>query len=141
MSADSKRALLKFSGGAGLFPAFAAALEHFAGEAKLSDSDRNSLVAACEQVYGDALGRAGASDSPLELTIEQFADRLEVSISHPGITGPAVGLDTFLGAAGPPEASGANLLTRVDRVKYDTSGQASRMILVKYLPGAKTRAN
>lgn len=142
MSAESKRAQLKLSGGAALFPAAAAALEHFAEDAHLGESDRQGLVAACEQVCGDALRRAGTDEGALEVTIEQFPDRIEISIAHPGVTGPAVGLDSFLGAAaGSPETAGANLLSRVDRVKYETSGQVSRMILVKYVPGAKTRAN
>ena len=142
MSEHSKRAHLKFSGDGGFFPAAAAALEHFAEDVKLSESDRRALIAACEQVYSDAIHRAGSSEASLEFIIEQFPDRLEISIAHPGLTGPAVGLDSFLGAAaGPAEASRVSLLSRVDRVKYDTAGQVSRMVLVKYLPGAKTRAN
>jgi hypothetical protein len=139
---ESKRAHLKLSGGAGLFPAAAAALEHFAEDAKLSESDRRGLVAACEQVCADALRRDETDEGALEVTIERFPDRIEIAIAHPGVTGPAVGLDSFLGGlAGSAEGSGANLLSRVDRVKYETSGQVSRMILVKYIPGAKARAN
>ncbi len=142
MSAESKRAQLKLSGGLALFPAAAAALEHFAEDAHLGDSDRRNLIAACEQVCSDALRRAETDEGALEVTIEQFPDRIEISIAHPGVTGPAIGLDAFLGAAGgPAETAGANLLSRVDRVKFETSGQVSRMILVKYLPGAKSRAN
>lgn len=142
MSEEIKRALLKLTGGAGLFPAAAAALEHFAEEAGLNESAMRGLVAACEQVCGDALRRAETEEGALEVTIEQFPDRIEIGIAHPGVVGPAVGLDAFLGgAAGPSEAAGANLLSRVDRVRYETVGQVSRMILVKYLPGAKTRAN
>ena len=142
MSEESKRAHLKLSGGASLFPAAAAALEHFAEGASLDETARRNLVAACEQVCEDALRRAGNDEGALEVTIDQFPDRIEIGISHPGVVGPAVGLDEFLGAAtGPASASGANLLSRVDRVRYETIGQVSRMILVKYLPGAKKRAN
>lgn len=142
MSEETKRAQLKLSGGPGLFPAAAAALEHFAEEADLDESASRSLVLACEQVCGDALRRAGPEEGALEVTIEQFPDRIEISIAHPGVEGPAVGLDAFLGGvAGDPATSGASLLSRVDRVRYETVGQVSRMILVKYLPGAKTRAN
>jgi hypothetical protein len=99
-------------------------------------------VAACEQVCADALRRAETEEGALEVTIEQFPDRLEIGIAHPGVVGPAVGLDAFLGgAAGSSEAVGASLLSRVDRVRYETVGQVSRMILVKYLTGAKTHAN
>jgi hypothetical protein len=142
VSAESKWAQLKLSGGLVLFPAAAAALEHFAEDAALGESDRQNLVSACEQVCGDALRRAGTDEGALELTIVQYPDRIEIGIAHPGVTGPAIGLDTFLGAAsGSEDSTGVSLLSRVDRVKYETSGQVSRMILVKYLPGAKTRAN
>ena len=142
MSEETKRAQLKLTGGAGLFPAAAAALEHFAEESSLGESAGRALVAACEQVCCDALRRAGAEEGTLEVSIELFPDRLEVAIAHPGVEGPAVGLDAFLGTASVPgDAPGINLLSRVDRVRYETIGQVSRMILVKYLPGAKTRAN
>ena len=142
MSEETKRAQLKLTGGAGVFPAAAAALEHFAEEANLAEPAMRALVAACEQVCGDALRRAGTEEGALEVSIEQFPDRIEVGIAHSGVVGPAVGLDAFLGsAAGQDQAAGANLLSRVDRVRYETVGQVSRMILVKYLPSAKTRAN
>jgi hypothetical protein len=142
VSEETKRAHLKLSGGAGLIPAAAAATEHFAEEAGLDDSTSSNLVAACEQVCGDALLRAEGSEGTLEVIIEQFPDRIEISVAHPSVSGPAIGLDAFLGpATGPSATSGASLLSRVDRVRYETVGQASRMILVKYLPGAKKRAN
>lgn len=142
MSEEIKRAQLKLSGGAGLFTAAAAALEHFSEEAGLDDTAKRNLVAACEQVCGDALRRAETEEGALEVTIEKFPDRIEIGIAHPGVVGPAVGLDAFLGSAGgSSDSSGASLLSRVDRVRYETVGQVSRMILVKYLPGAKTRAN
>lgn len=142
MSGETKRALLKLNGGAGLIQAASAAVEHFAEEAGLPESARDGLVVACEQVCGDALDRAEGNDGALEVTIEQFSDRIEIGIAHPSLSGPAVGLDSFLGTAtGPAESVGVNLLTRVDRVRYDTIGQTSRMILVKYLPGAKKQAN
>jgi hypothetical protein len=142
LSSDPKRAHLKLTGGSGLIPAAGAAVEHFAEEAGLEESVQLGLVAACEQVCGDALSRVEGEEGALEVTIEQFPDRIEIAICHPSVSGPAVGLDTFLGTAtGPSESSGISLLTRVDRVRYDTVGQVSRMVLVKYLPGAKKRAN
>jgi len=142
LSFDTKSAHLKLVGGAGLIPAAAAAVEHFAEEAGLDESVSEGLVAACEQVCSDALGRLEGEGGVLEVAIEQFPDRIEIGILHPSTSGPAVGLDTFLGTAtGSADGIGASLLTRVDRVRYDTVGQTSRMILVKYLPGAHKTAN
>ena len=141
LSGESKRAHLKLTGGAGLIPAAAAAAEHFAEEAGLDERARVALVEACEQVCGDALQRAETSEGTLEVILDQMADRIEISIAHPSVSEPAIGLDAFIGSAQGPTGAGASLLARVDRVRYETVGQASRMILVKYLPGAKKSAN
>jgi len=142
VSQETRKAQLKLVGGTALFPALAAAVEHFGEEAGLDESAQHNMVAACEQVCGDALRRSEDEECALDLTIEQLPDRLEIGIAYPGIIGPAIGLDAFIGSASAPNGStGASLLTRVDRVRYETIGQTSRMILVKYLPGAKVRAN
>lgn len=142
VSDETKRAQLKLTGGTGLIPAAAAAAEHFAEEAGLDERGRTALIEACEQVCGDAMARIEGNDTTLEVVLEQHPDRIEISVAHPSASGPAIGLDAFIGSGhGPASAAGANLLSRVDRVRYETVGQSSRMILVKYLPGAKKRAN
>ena len=142
MSGDVKCAQIKLCGGPELIPAAAAAVEHFAEEAGLDEGVQNDLMTACEQVCGDAMRGADGEGATLEVTVEHYPDRLEISIAHPSLTEPAVGLDSFLGSAGGgEEPSGISLMTRVDRVRYDSAGQGSRMILVKYLPGAKKQAN
>jgi len=142
VSGDTKRAQLKLSGGPELISAAAAAVEHFAEEAGLDEATQRNLMAACEQVCGDALRGAEGEGGTLEVSVEQLADRIEIAVAHPSLNGPAVGLDSFLGtagaASGPP---GISLMNRVDRVRYDSAGTGSRMILVKYLPGAKKQAN
>lgn len=142
MSGDIKRALIKLSGGPELIPAAAAAVEHFAEEAGLDEAVQHGLITACEQVCSDALRNGDGEGRTLEVTVEHHPDRLEIAVAHPSLTGPAVGLDTFLGKVGAGnESSGISLMARVDRVRYDSAGQGSRMILVKYLPGAKKQAN
>lgn len=146
MSDETKRAHLKLTGGPALIPAAAAAAEHFAEEAGLDEQSRAALVEACEQVCGDAFDHVAGSNGPLEVILDKLPDRIEISITHPSSGGPAIGLDAFIGGGSGGQgskatAAGAALLTRVDRVRYETAGQISRMILVKYLPGAKKRAN
>jgi len=141
VSNELKSAQLKISGGPELITAACAAVEHFAEEAGLDDAAQENLMAACEQVCGEALRNAEGESGALEVIVEQHADRIEIAVAHPSLTGPAVGLDTFLGSAGGGEASGISLMGRVDRVRYDTAGTGSRMVLVKYLPGAKKQAN
>ena len=140
MNTESKRAQLKLSGGPELIAAAAAAVEHFAQEAGLEEAVQSDLMAACEQVCSDALRSAESESGTLEVVIEHHTDRLEISVAHPSLNGPAVGLDSFLGSSG-GDASGIGLMKRVDRVRYDSAGSGSRMVLVKYLPGAKKQAN
>jgi hypothetical protein len=140
VSEETKRAYLKLTGGAGLIAAASATAEHFAEEAGFDETTRVALVEACEQVCGDALDRAG-NGGPLEVIVDQFEDRLEIVVTHPCASSPAIGLDEFIGSAqGPGAAAGASLLARVDRVRYETVDQTSRMVLVKYLPGKNTAA-
>jgi hypothetical protein len=143
LSAETKRAHLLLSGGPAVIAAVVATVEHFAQEAGLGKPIQRNLMEAAEQVCGDALRRADSPEAALEVSIEEHPDRLEIAIAHPSIDGPAVGLDSFLGIAGvgAAETPGANLLSKVDRVRYDSAGQVSRMILVKYLPGANKTAN
>lgn len=72
----------------------------------------------------------------LTLEIHGFDDRLEVRLEHQGEALPTAGLDTFL-PGGPANAAGnvagLSLMTRVDRVLYDTKNGTSRTTLVKYL--------
>jgi hypothetical protein len=94
---------------------------------------------AIQQVCTEALRQMGSKERALDVTVEQFADRIEIAVAHASIEGPVVGLDSFLGpGAG---AAGSALLAKVDRVRYDSSGKVSRMILVKYLPGGGKPAN
>ena len=139
MSAETKRAHLKLTGGAGLIPAASATAEHFAEEAGFDEPARVALVEACEKVCMDALDRTG-DGGPLEVTVDHLEDRIEIVVEHPCASSPAIGLDDFIGGSqGPGMGAGASLLTRVDRVRYETVGQTSRMILVKYLPGKKAQ--
>jgi len=142
VNGETKRAHLKLSGGPELISAAAATVEHFAQEAGLDDISQRNLMEACEQVCGDALRGAESGGDALEVSVEQHADRIEIGVVHPSLRGPAVGLDSFLGtASGGEEPTGISLMARVDRVQYDSAGPGSRMILVKYLPGAKKKAN
>jgi hypothetical protein len=69
------------------------------------------------------------------MVIEDFPDRVQVTIEHSGESKPSAGLDTFVSGSN-DRASGkisASLQdTRVDRVQYDTHEGRSRMTLIKY---------
>jgi hypothetical protein len=70
------------------------------------------------------------------MVIEDFPDRVQVTIEHSGESKPTAGLDTFVSGGSKDHAGGkisASLQdTRVDRVQYDTHEGRSRMTLIKY---------
>ena len=71
------------------------------------------------------------------MVIEDFPDRVQVTIEHSGECKPTAGLDTFVGGGskdGSRRGKSAHSLqdTRVDRVQYDTHEGRSRMTLIKY---------
>jgi hypothetical protein len=122
-----------------LLPSVKAAIIHPAQHLGFAPSEQAELTEAAEEACRGAFPLLDSADGGLHLIVEEFPDRIEVSIEYFGEPLPAAGLDSFAvtGAADdpPPGASGALLLTRVDRVLYETRDRLSRMTLVKYLPG------
>ena len=74
------------------------------------------------------------------MVVEDFPDRVQITIEHSGEAVPTAGLDSFVGGGKAGVAAGiSNSLqdTRVDRVQYDTHEGRSRMTLIKYRDGRK----
>ncbi len=117
------------------------AVEHFAEGLGFDPAVCKDLMAAAVEACRDTFRLLPPEHSSVRVLIETFSDRLEVVLEHRGEALPTAGLDTFLGlgaeAAPAGELTGLSLLSRVDRVLYQTEGGASRMTLVKYLPKAK----
>ncbi|HEV2616089.1 MAG TPA: hypothetical protein VGU63_05710 [Candidatus Acidoferrales bacterium] len=108
------------------------AVEHIANRHGLTNEERIDLGVAADQSCRRALVQLGESDPLCSVTIDDFEDRVELSVEGPRRPEAA--------GAGPPE----NLLAvtteerdreikrRVDRVNYETSNGRARTILVKY---------
>jgi len=95
------------------------------------------IASASEDVCRETLSQLADTGCGLEVALDTFADRIEVSIMHGGNAAPAVGLETFTfsdivqqGAGG---INGLELLSRVDRVLYSAEGGKGRTTLVKFL--------
>jgi hypothetical protein len=76
------------------------------------------------------------------MVIDDFPDRVQVTIEHSAESKPTAGLDSFVGgpkdrAAGKMSASVPD--TRVDRVHYETHEGRSRMTLIKYRDERKAK--
>ena len=137
MASEPARVFLKLSNDPRLVAGVGAAVAHVAEEAGFDARSQADLVAATEEACRETLPLLADANARLCVYIECFADRIEVTLEHPGQARPIAGLDSFafpraqeVNARG---LSGLALLARVDRILYNACGGISRMTLVKYL--------
>lgn len=139
MTTEPNRVSIQLSIDSRLLRGVAGAVEHFAQRAGLDEAACRNLVEAAEQAC-ETTFLLLAQGQDLLILIEDFPDRVEVTLEHRGEALPSAGLDTFAGFGGEGEPagdlSGLALMSRVDRVLYDTRDGTSRMTLVKYTSGA-----
>jgi hypothetical protein len=71
----------------------------------------------------------------LNVALTRFPDRIEVALSIPGESSPAIGLDTIAGlvtgSGGAKSAYG--VFAGVDRIQYETHGDETVTLLTKYI--------
>jgi len=141
MSTDPARVELTLHEDSRLMPAVGAIVSHAAGRAGLSDEAGEKFAAAAVEACRGTfplLSNNSAHASALKLEVEDFPDRVEVTIEHAGEPLPAAGLDTFCGG-GTKETSEAVSKSlqgsEVDRVQYESKDGRSRMKLIKYKKG------
>jgi hypothetical protein len=111
---------------------------HFqASRAGLEAGRCDDFAKASEDVCREALLQLTDADGGLEVTLDTFSDRVEISIHHHGQLVPAVGLEAFtFPEASASEVGGVNgleLLSRVDRVMFNSEEGVARTTLVKFL--------
>ncbi len=116
--------------------AVSGAVEHLAERAGFGTAQQKQVAAAAEAACRAAFRRLGDHDSTVGVTVEEFEDRIEVTVEHSGDIAPAVGLEEIVSAASSREGADQGVLARMDRVQYQTTGGVSRMILIKYARGA-----
>jgi hypothetical protein len=137
MKTDSTRVVFHLDGDLRLIAPIRSAVHFEAARAGLNAGGCDELAKAFEDVCRETLLQLRDADRGLEITIDTFMDRIEVSIRHPGQPIPAVGLKT----ASPTMASagesgrldGMELLELVDRVMFNSEDAAGRTTLVKFL--------
>jgi len=121
-----------------LVAAVGGAVGHFADQAGLDARARAELIAAAEEACRDTFPLLTPDEPFLGVQIGAFPDRIEVTLEHHGRQVPTAGLESFAAAGGEGSgAGGLRLLSRVDRVQYNTEGSTSRMKLIKYLRAAR----
>ena len=120
-----------------LISAVRSAVQFLATRAGLEEKGCENFALASEEVCREALTQITDADGGLNVTLDTFPDRVEISIHHRGRLVPAVGLETFApsGAEATGGLNGVELLSRVDRVSFNAEKGIARTTLVKYLRG------
>jgi hypothetical protein len=142
MTIDRLRTELTVQNDPRLLAGVSALVSHLAMVAGLVVEAQEGLAAAVVDACRDTfplLAHTAEDNGALRMIVEDFADRVEVTIEHSGEALPSAGLDSFCGggegiAAG---ISSSLLDTRVDRVQYETRDGLSRTTLTKYCSGRR----
>ncbi len=106
-----------------LVAAVGSIVEHAASRVGLPEGAQRQFARAAEQACRDTFPLLNGRDRLLKCAVEDFDDRLEVTLDYSGE---------------PRSSADKPLMQPVDRVLCETRGGRSRIILVKYLRGAKS---
>ena len=113
------------------------AVQFQALQAGLGTEAVGQLAKAAEEVCRETISRLASGDESIEVTLETYSDRIEVAFHSHGEPMPAAGLETFAFSSGTPERpsgiDGLQLLSRVDRIRYNNEHGVGRTTLVKFL--------
>jgi hypothetical protein len=142
MTIDHLRTELTVQNDPRLLAGVSALVSHLAMVAGLAVEAQEGLAAAAVDACRDTfplLAHSAENNGALRMIVEDFADRVEVTIEHTGEALPSAGLDSFCGGGEGVAAGISSSLqdTRVDRVQYETRDGLSRMTLTKYCGGRR----
>jgi hypothetical protein len=104
-----------------LLPGVIGAVAHFADRAGLDPAAQMDLTSAVEQAFSSVLPLLEGPSPKLTVRVEDFADRVQVVLEHQGR---------------PWEGPAEKQFSKVDRVKRESSGDLSRLVLIEYVAPA-----
>ena len=107
----------------------------------MDDAARNLLTGALEDLCRQTLPLLNGNGEGMDVAIEDFDDRLQISVEHRGEPQPSVGVESFIAECArdsKQRVSGAHLMRTVDRIEYDARDGSIRTTLVKYLQAEKS---
>ena len=108
------------------------AVEHVANRHGLTAEERVDLGMAAGQACRAALIQVDEPGSLCDVIIDDYDDRVEVSVESPRHPKSAKIHSSFENLAAPLQARATEMEKRVDRVDRDTSNGRERIVLVKY---------
>jgi hypothetical protein len=137
MSNEPVRVVFHLNQDSRLIGILCGAVRFQASQAGLEDEAASQLVKAAEHLCHERISQLSDKEEGIDVTLETYADRVEVAVHSRTEAGPAMGLEQFaFGEAGEGRASkpkGVEVLSRVDRVLYNSENGVARTTLVKYL--------
>ncbi|MGH9710838.1 MAG: ATP-binding protein [Candidatus Acidiferrales bacterium] len=132
MDTEHSRTEMKLSRDERLLAGVRGAVEHIANRHGLTADESIDLAFAAGQACRKVLVHLDELGALCIVTIDDFEDRVEVSVEDPRSSEPAK-LNSFAeDSFTVPAEREAEIKKRVDRVDYDTSNGRARTILVKY---------
>lgn len=132
MSTEHRRTEMKLGRDERLLAGVRGAVEHIANRHGLTNEERTDLGVAADQSCRRALVQLGESEPLCSVTIDDFEDRVELSVEGPRRPeAKGSGAPESLIAATAEERE-KEIKKRVDRVNYETNDGRARTILVKY---------
>ena len=137
MTRDHSRTVLHLSRDDRFITAVGGAVAHFAERVGLDHSACNRLTGALEELCRQTLPLLNGNGDGLDVAIEDFGDRLQISVEHRGEAQPSVGVESFIAECARQSnkrVTGVHLIRTVDRIEYDARNGSIRTTLVKYLP-------
>lgn len=128
-----------------LLSAISTVVQHASQRCGLSVESQEGLAFAAIEAAREAfpLMEGRTKEPKVKVVVSDYPDRVEVAIEHTGEAVPTAGLDTFVKDAVAGSDAGLSMAlqtTRVDRVQYETRDGISRMTLIKYCDGSKSKA-
>jgi len=131
---EHSRTILHLSRDDRLIAAVGGAVAHFAQRVGIENAACNLLTSALEELCRQTLPLLNGDG--LDVAIEDFDDRLQISVEHRGEPQPSVGVESFIAECAresKQRITGVHLIRTVDRIEYDARNGNIRMTLVKYL--------
>jgi hypothetical protein len=119
-----------------MIAAVGGAVAHFAERVGMENAACNLLTSALEELCRQTLPLLNGNGDGLDVAIEDFDDRLQISVEHKGEAQPSVGVESFIAECArdsDQRLTGVHLMRSVDRIEYDARSGSIRTTLVKYL--------
>jgi hypothetical protein len=136
VACEHSRTVLHLSRDDRMIAAVGGAVAHFAERVGMENAACNVLTSALEELCRQTLPLLNGNGDGLDVAIEDFDDRLQISVEHNGEAQPSVGVESFIAECArdsDQRLTGVRLMRSVDRIEYDARSGSIRTTLVKYL--------